>query len=74
MLTFSSLHAQSGVLKGLILDTGSGSVMPGAEVVLVEKSRIAFTDVNGIFSFGRVEPASIHFEFDIWDIKLTPLR
>ncbi|MEM8891655.1 MAG: TonB-dependent receptor plug domain-containing protein, partial [Bacteroidota bacterium] len=57
LIACSGLQAQSNVLKGLILDTGSGSVMPGAEIVLVEKSRIAFTDVNGIFSFGRVEPA-----------------
>ncbi|MEM6806372.1 MAG: carboxypeptidase-like regulatory domain-containing protein, partial [Bacteroidota bacterium] len=50
------LLGQNKVLKGLVLDMATSSPMPGAELILLEKSRIEFTDVNGLFNFGLLEP------------------
>jgi len=50
--------AQSGKISGRVINAGSGQALSNATVLLIEKSRTAIADLNGNFSFGKLEAGS----------------
>jgi len=51
-------YGQSGVIKGLVLETNGGLALSGAQVTIDSLRRGAITDVNGAFTLGNIPPGT----------------
>jgi outer membrane receptor protein involved in Fe transport len=54
----NAVFAQSGKITGKVIDASSSSVLAGATLILIEKSKTAIADQNGDFTFSKLEPGS----------------
>ena len=58
IITSDVLIAQSGKITGKVINAGSGQVLTGATLTLLEKSKNETTDMNGNFIFSKLAPGS----------------
>ncbi|MFA5669386.1 MAG: TonB-dependent receptor [Balneolaceae bacterium] len=55
------IYAQTSVIKGTVIDSRSGDVIPGANIYISELSRGAAADINGEFSLQNIPYGNYNF-------------
>ena len=50
--------AQSGKITGKLINTGSGQALASATITLIEKSKTEIADLDGKFTFSKLEPGT----------------
>jgi hypothetical protein len=75
-VTSSSVHAQTGIIRGFVYESESGEPVIFTNVYLYKTSFGAATDVNGYFSISKIPPGAYilmvsYMGFDTLQIPIT---
>jgi outer membrane receptor protein involved in Fe transport len=52
------VNAQTGSITGKVISASSGIALPSASLFLIEKTKTAVADINGNFSFNKLNPGT----------------
>ncbi len=70
----TSVHAQSGTLKGIVTDAVSGEAIIGASIYVSATAQGAATDINGAFEIPKVKAGTYDLVVSFISYKTDTLR
>ncbi len=63
VFTCSTLMAQTGTIRGTVIDDATGEELIGATAVIVNTQQGVATDIDGKFTFDKLAPGSYNLQF-----------